>query len=156
MKSTSMIWCALVSAVLVACGGAQQSQPPAAAPAAPAAAAPEPAAGADPAAAPAAAAPAPTRLGPNPTPDGVVFNWKPPGKYRRIFLAGSFNGWNPSNQQYLMKDEDGDGIFSITVKLAPGTHQYKYVADGSWIKDDAAPDSHPDGFGGQNGKFELK
>jgi hypothetical protein len=154
MKAISITWCASVAAVLlVACGGAQQTQPP---PAEPMAAAEPPAEGAEGAEAAMPAAPAPTRLGINPTPDGVVFNFKPDGKPRKIFLAGTFNGWNPSNSDYLLKDDDGDGIYSITVKLKPGTHQYKYVADGSWIKDPASPDEHPDGFGGKNGKFELK
>lgn len=99
---------------------------------------------------------APTKLGPVDTPDGVAFNFKHGGKPNKLFLAGTFNDWNPSDPNFLMKDEDGDGIYSITVKLKPGTYQYKFVADGTWIKDPEAPSSTPDGFGGQNGKFDVK
>ena len=55
-----------------------------------------------------------------------------------------------------MKDDDGDGIWSITVKLAPGTYQYKYVIESKWTQDPYGPDEAPDGFGGRNSKFEVK
>jgi len=98
----------------------------------------------------------PTTPGPNLTPDGVVFNYKPDGRPRQIFLAGTFNSWNPSSDRYLLKDDDGDGTWSITVKLPPGTYQYKYVIDGQWTKDPHAPSDAPDGFGGRNGTFDVK
>ncbi|HEY0994293.1 MAG TPA: glycogen-binding domain-containing protein, partial [Kofleriaceae bacterium] len=89
-------------------------------------------------------------------PDGVVFNYKPDGKPNKLFLAGNFNDWNPANEKYLLKDDDGDGIWSITVKLPPGTYQYKFVIDGNWTKDPNSPSDAPDGFGGRNGKFDVK
>jgi len=110
----------------------------------------------NPAPAPAPAAARPTARGPNLTPDGVVFNFKPEGKPAKIFLAGTFNKWNPADPSYLMKNDDPNGMWTITVKLAPGTYQYKFVADGKWIKDPSAPGSAPDGFGGQNGQFDVK
>jgi hypothetical protein len=95
--------------------------------------------------------------GPNVTPDGVVFNYKmPTPAKRKIYLAGNFNSWNPSDDNYLMKDDDGDGMWTITVKLAPGTYQYKYVVDGAWTKDPFSPGSAPDGYGGQNSQFDVK
>lgn len=107
-------------------------------------------------AAPAADEPSATALGPQITPAGVVrFNYQPQGRVKKIYLAGNFNGWNPSNDDYLLADEDGDGIYSITINLEPGTYQYKFVIDSRWTKDPNAPGSHPDGFGGQNGKFEV-
>jgi hypothetical protein len=113
---------------------------------------------ATPAGAPPAAskAPQPTTPGPNATPDGVVFNYRPDSKPKQIFLAGNFNDWKPSNDKFLMKDDDGDGTYSITVKLVPGTYQYKFVIDGQWTKDPYSPSDAPDGFGGRNGKFDVK
>jgi hypothetical protein len=102
------------------------------------------------------AAPAVTKPGPNVTPDGVVFNHRSDAKGIKIYLAGSFNQWNASNEQFLMKDDDGDGVWSITVKLAPGTYQYKYVIDGKWTQDTYAPAEAADGFGGRNSQFEVK
>jgi len=138
----------LLVAAFAACGGPQHSQPADPAPAA-AAASPD---GNAPAATPARL----TTPGPNLTPDGVVFNFKPSGKPNQIFLAGTFNDWKPSDPKFVMKDDDGDGIWSITVKLAPGTYQYKYVADGQWIQDERAPGSAPDGYGGRNSQFDVK
>ncbi|WP_428267905.1 glycogen-binding domain-containing protein [Haliangium sp.] len=98
-----------------------------------------------------------TALGPQISATGEVrFNFKPTGRVKKIFLAGNFNGWNPSNDAYLLSDEDGDGIYSISIELEPGVYQYKFVIDGRWTKDPNSPAAHPDGFGGQNGKFEVK
>jgi hypothetical protein len=147
--STLIVSTPFLALALLACGGAQKSAPAAAeAPAAAPAEAPKPA---EP-----AKSGAPTKLGPNQTPDGVVFNFKPGMKPDRLYLAGNFNNWNPADAKFVVKDEDGDGIYSITVKLQPGTYQYKFVADGKWIKDPDSPEAAPDGFGGQNGKFDVK
>jgi len=139
----------VLALILISCGGAQSTEPP------PAAAAQAAAAPAEPAAPAAPAAPAKPRLGPNFTPDGVVFNFQPGGHPKKVFLAGNFNGWNPADANYLLKDDDGDGIYSITVKLAPGTYQYKFVADGSWIKDPESMGQLPDGYGGMNGTVTV-
>ena len=158
MTSSSLpLSASLLLTAVLACGGAQPNQPAPMSPAEPTAPA-EPVAATPDSAAPAAAAPArPTTRGPNLTPDGVVFNFKPDGKPAKIFLAGNFNSWNPSDPKYLLKDDGPpNGLWSITVKLPPGTYQYKFVADGKWIKDPSAPGSAPDGFGGQNGQFDVK
>jgi len=150
-----------VAFAVAACGGATSAGPtstatPTAAPAevaAPASGGTEPTA-----AAAAAGAKRPTAPGPNQTADGVVFNFKPDGgaKGKKIYLAGNFNDWKPDNSQYVMAD-DGGGTFTITVKLPPGTYQYKYVIDGTtWIKDPYSPGEAADGFGGRNGKFDVK
>lgn len=156
----------LFALAVAACGGPTSSGPTSTAtptasaePTPPAAA--TPAAGTEAgAAAPAAggAAKRPTAPGPNQTADGVVFNFKPDGggKSKKIYLAGNFNEWKPDNPQYVMTD-DGSGTYTITVKLPPGTYQYKYVIDGTtWIKDPYSPGDAPDGFGGRNGKFDVK
>jgi hypothetical protein len=98
----------------------------------------------------------PTTPGPNLTPIGVVFNYKPDGRPSKLFLAGNFNNWNPADEKYLLHDDDGDGMWSINVSLPPGTYQYKFVIDGQWTKDPHSPSDAPDGFGGRNGKFDVK
>lgn len=158
LRCSALLLSALTSLGLSAgCGGSQATPSgPATStatsePTGPAVTAP---AGTDPAAAPSAAA-RPTAPGPNLTPDGVVFNYKPERK-GKVFLAGNFNDWNPANEKYVLTDDDGDGMWSITVKLPPGTYQYKFVIDGSWYKDPHSPSDHPDGFGGRNGKFDVR
>ena len=65
-----------------------------------------------------------------------------------VSLAGSFSEWTAD--AYPMKREDG-GVWSITLPLPVGEHQYQFVVDGErWIPD---PRSHAlveDGFGGTN------
>jgi hypothetical protein len=94
-------------------------------------------------------------LGPQRTRRGVRFNYRPLQKPGRIYLAGSFNGWNPSDD-YLLRDDDGDGTYSVTVRLARGVHQYKLVIDGQWVQDPHAPGMTPDGFGSSNGSIDVK
>jgi len=137
-----------LAAVIAACGGAP-SQP--AGPAPVVVTAPPAGDGSG----SASAAPRVTKPGPNVTPEGVVFNYKGEAK-DRIFLAGNFNGWSKDDEQYLMKDDDGDRVWSITVKLAPGTYQYKYVINGTWTQDMAAPADAPDGYGARNSQFDVK
>jgi Glycogen recognition site of AMP-activated protein kinase len=145
----------VLSFAWMGCGPLPQTQP--ATPAATSTAAPAAATPTDPAAAAAApsADPSATAPGPQVTAKGVRFNYKPSGKPSEIFLAGTMNAWSPANKDYILKDEDGDGIFSITLQLAPGTYQYKFVVDGTWTKDPYSPASEGDGFGGQNGKFTV-
>lgn len=159
MTSRCCLLASYLAIALAACGGATTAGPTSTAPPTPAAepGPPVPAAPSAPEAAP--PAPAPARQlapGPNLTADGVVFVFKPEGGgTKKIFLAGNFNEWKPDNPQYLMT-ADATGAYTITVKLPPGTYQYKFVADGQWIKDPFAPGDAPDGFGGRNGKFDVK
>jgi 1,4-alpha-glucan branching enzyme len=56
----------------------------------------------------------------------------------KVFLAGSFNGWDPTAKE--MADKKGDGVFTATLSLPAGDHQYKYVIDGTWCADPENPD----------------
>jgi hypothetical protein len=159
MTSPSKLLLASLALALAACASTSpQPTGPSSGPTAPTGPTPprHAAASADSSTPPAAKLAQPTTPGPNLTPDGVVFNYKPDGKPNKLFLAGNFNDWNPANEKYLLKDDDGDGIWSITVKLPPGTYQYKFVIDGNWTKDPNSPSDAPDGFGGRNGKFDVK
>lgn len=68
----------------------------------------------------------------------VTFRLRPPAPCERVFLAGDFSGWDP--QGIAMTDADGDGVFEVTVPLAPGRHLYKFVLDGQrWVADPENP-----------------
>jgi len=82
------------------------------------------------------------------TSGGVLFSFKAPAGTMAVYLAGEFNGWRPDLD--LMGDDDGDGTWTITYPLDPGTYQYKFVADGRWFQDPNNPKAAPDGFGGNN------
>ncbi len=65
-----------------------------------------------------------------------------------VFLAGSFNDWNDAKTK--MTDADNDGTYTVSLLLAEGSYQYKFVVDGNWQADANNPDTAEDGFGGQN------
>ncbi len=55
-----------------------------------------------------------------------------------VYLAGTFNNWDPTDK--LMADKKGDGLYTATLNLAPGTYEYKFVIDGTWCADPECPD----------------
>ena len=54
-------------------------------------------------------------------------------KGRAVYLAGEFNGWDPTAKK--MAYAARKGIYSATIKLNPGNYQYKFVIDGTWCAD---------------------
>jgi len=96
-------------------------------------------------------------LGPSVSGDNVTFNFKPAkGTPQKVFVAGSFNGWKPDNAKYALEDLDGDGIWSLTVKMNPGKYEYKYVVDGTWTTDKNAKEFKADPYGGKNSMVTVK
>ncbi|MBQ8570599.1 MAG: glycogen-binding domain-containing protein [Kiritimatiellae bacterium] len=65
-----------------------------------------------------------------------------------VYVAGSFNEWNPTDKKLV--DKKGDGIFTATIILPPGIYEYKFVINGVWTLD---PD--PDRDWTQNGLGTL-
>ncbi len=106
------------------------------------------------AAAPAAATATPAGKGraPVPTADGVVFTFA--GAATSVALAGAFNGWAIAADPLA---KQADGTWSITKKLPPGTHEYKFVVNGTtWKIDEANPESKADPYGGKNSVVTVK
>ena len=52
-------------------------------------------------------------------------------KGKAVYVAGSFNDWNPTAKKLAYKN----GVYSVEMKLAAGTYQYKFVIDGTWCAD---------------------
>lgn len=50
------------------------------------------------------------------------------GSFTTVNLNGSFNGW--CGGCAVMTDENSDGIYSLTVTVAPDTIEYKFTVDG--------------------------
>ena len=92
-------------------------------------------------------------LAPTKTADGILFKCVYPGT-SAIYLAGDFNSW-ANNQNGAITDAgskmtgpDDKGLYSMTVKIAPGDHQLKFCADGAadrWFAPDWAVDHDTDG-----------
>ena len=47
-----------------------------------------------------------------------------------VFLVGTFNAWKPS--ACPMK-RSADGLWRVSLKLAPGIYEYKFLVDGEWV-----------------------
>lgn len=56
----------------------------------------------------------------------------------KVFLAGDFNNWDATAKPMI--DRKGTGEFTVTLNLAPGVYQYKFVIDGKWGVDPECPD----------------
>jgi 1,4-alpha-glucan branching enzyme len=53
-----------------------------------------------------------------------------------VHVAGNFQGWNPGSTP--LSDVDNDGIYSVTVNIAPNTAlQYKFVNGNAWGSDES-------------------
>jgi 1,4-alpha-glucan branching enzyme len=79
---------------------------------------------------------------------------------REVFVAGTFNGWNPSATPLV---RDADGNWSVTVELVPGRYEFKFVVDGAWCCEPGCkepgrdcPCCVPNGFGTMNRKMEVR
>jgi predicted alpha/beta superfamily hydrolase len=63
-----------------------------------------------------------------------------------LFVAGSFNGWNPHNTAYALA-RNADGSYQITLPGSLGAIEYK-VTRGSWEKAEAAGNHKADAHQG--------
>jgi hypothetical protein len=70
---------------------------------------------------------------------------------RKVFLAGSFDNWKP-NDLLMMKTSTG---WVLPLYLAEGTHTYKFVVDGKWMRDENNPEKLHDGNGDFNSVIRL-
>lgn len=76
----------------------------------------------------------------------VTFSFETdPGK--KIFVAGTFNGWQPKKTR--LKDND-TGEYSVALKLPVGRHEYKFVVEDSWCADPQNPEAVPNDCGSTN------
>ncbi len=72
---------------------------------------------------------------------------------KEVYVAGDFNDWAPT--QYKMEKNE-DGVFHVTLTLAPGTYEYKLIVDGTWVEDPDNPNTVPDPYGGVNSVLTVK
>jgi len=66
-----------------------------------------------------------------------------------VSLAGSFNAWSPA--AITLVPSATPGMWTVTLPLALGSHEYLFVVDGRrWIADPTAHAQVDDGFGQTN------
>ncbi|HZS18733.1 MAG TPA: glycogen-binding domain-containing protein [Candidatus Udaeobacter sp.] len=82
----------------------------------------------------------------NPTPENlkpVKFSCNAP-HVQSVFLAGTFNGWQPDATPLV---RDAEGNWSISLPLATGRYEWKFIIDGQWSCE-PGPDQVYDGRDG--------
>ena len=60
---------------------------------------------------------------------------------KTVHLAGTFNNWDPAVTPLKQKK---DGVWTTTVKLSPGRHEYKFIIDGEWCCTPQGSGEEPD------------
>jgi peroxiredoxin len=64
----------------------------------------------------------------------VTFRYRAPARAKAVYLAGTFNDWKPTSLK--MEGPDASGQFQTKLVLEAGTHEYKFVVDGTtWRQD---------------------
>jgi len=82
----------------------------------------------------------------------VVFTFQAPG-HATVQIAGDFNNWTP--QRLDFNELQGKHVWKRAVLLRPGTYQYKYLVDGSWIQDPENNKTIDDFLGGVNSVISV-
>ncbi len=70
-----------------------------------------------------------------------------------VFVAGSFNHWDAAAKP--LKERHGDGVFTGTCMLTPGTYEYKYVINGEWTVDPGNPNFVVNALGTLNSVIQV-
>jgi hypothetical protein len=68
-----------------------------------------------------------------------------------VYIAGDFNEWNPRSIRMTKRE----GCFQRKLKLAPGTHEYKFVIDGEWQTDPTTTEQRSNEFGSMNSVIHV-
>jgi len=66
----------------------------------------------------------------------------------RVFVAGTFNNWNPTATP--LKHNQASGYFRTALRVTPGTHEYKFVVNDVWQADAKCPHWALNGCGSLN------
>jgi 1,4-alpha-glucan branching enzyme len=69
-------------------------------------------------------------------------------KAKDVQLVGDFTKWEES-PIVMDRMKPRSRTFAATVRLDPGTYEYKFIVDGEWMEDPKA-ESVPNGFGTRN------
>ena len=70
-----------------------------------------------------------------------------------VRLAGSFTDWETKAKKMTFKKTNG--VYSATVKLAPGEYQYKFIIGDKWTTDDQNAEFVPNDKGTFNSKLVI-
>ncbi len=71
-----------------------------------------------------------------------------------VRLAGTFTDWEAKAKKMTFKKRAG--VYSASVKLAPGEYQYKFIIGDKWATDDQNAEFVPNDKGTFNSKLVVK
>jgi 1,4-alpha-glucan branching enzyme len=83
------------------------------------------------------------------TQEGQIFTWRHSGPVEEVCLVGDFNHWNPMSMSAI-----GDE-FRISLPLAPGRYEYKFLVNGQWRNDSDAVEFVTNEFGSTNSVLHV-
>jgi len=69
-----------------------------------------------------------------------------------VFVAGTFNGWNPKKNKLTFNN----GVYSTTIALSKGRHEYKFVINDLWCIDPKNQEWVPNGHGSLNSVLTVQ
>lgn len=90
------------------------------------------------------------RMGPRRVSGGILFQCLAP-EAKQVSIAGDFNHWVA---EPLFR-RTGDDLWQRVVSLVRGGFRYKFLVDGEWQLDPAAPARKENSFGGQDSYIEI-
>ena len=82
---------------------------------------------------------------PGPPCGEVTFTYVPGKAVTTALVCGAFDDWCKAPEaSWAMADADGDGTWTFVHVFEPGTYEYKFLVDGTWIADPANPKTTPE------------
>lgn len=66
----------------------------------------------------------------------------------KVAVAGTFNNWDPCANP--LKNGVRKGVYTATLALPPGRHEYRFVVNGVWCTDPNCTESVANGLGSRN------
>jgi 1,4-alpha-glucan branching enzyme len=80
-----------------------------------------------------------------------TFAYEAGQEVKNVCLSGEFNNWDPAGIKMFRRN----GSFRKRVELPHGDCQYKFIVDGRWQADPAAPKQVPNNLGSVNSVVTL-
>jgi len=71
----------------------------------------------------------------------------------KVFVAGSFNNWNPT--QYRLRHDSDEGVYRIALTLPQGQHEYKFIVNDEWRPDPCCAAWLPNNMGTLNSTIAV-
>jgi 1,4-alpha-glucan branching enzyme len=89
---------------------------------------------------------APRKAAKKPATAKQVFSYRAPNAIS-VLLAGDFTHWQT---EAIPMKRGKEGIWKVSVALAPGLHHYRFIVDGHWLDDPECELRVPNPYGGHN------